>query len=150
MFFCVTEKGINILQITSFTTKTYPKLNSYLPNMMIARSATISKTVSKRVSFKNDHPSLMKPRATDNFIFEKNDIIANFVHLKSEPVIERPRQIRFGRGRSLAEMVNDVPQKSDILAKATIEEGIYYSMCIELKNENTHRRNNLRITRSFR
>lgn len=119
--------------------------------MMIARSATIAKTVAKRVSFKNDHSSLMKPRATDSFIFEKNDFIANFIHVKPEPVIERPRQIRFGRGRSLAEMVNDVPQKSNSSTEVTIEEVTHItSMRMELKPEMTYRRNNLRVIRSFR
>lgn len=93
--------------------------------MMLARSAkmaTTAKAVVKRVSFKNDHPNLMKPRATDRFIFEKNGIIANFFHEKPEPVVERPRRLRFGSGRSLAEMAGESPKNRPRSVSVTIEE----------------------------
>lgn len=74
----------------------------------------LARRAAKRVAFKNDHPDLMKPRATDKFIFEKNGIITNYVHEKQEPVVTRPRSrtLRFGRGRSLAEMAGEAPQES--------------------------------------
>jgi hypothetical protein len=74
----------------------------------------IARRAARRVAFKNDHPDLMKPRATDKFIFEKNGIITNYVHEKQEPVVTRPRSrtLRFGRGRSLAEMAGEAPQES--------------------------------------
>ena len=93
--------------------------------MMLARSAkmaTTAKAVVKRVSFKNDHPNLMKPRATDRFIYEKNGLIANFIQEKQEPVAERPRRLRFGSGRSLAEMAGEAPKNSARSISVTIEE----------------------------
>ena len=81
---------------------------------MLARSISNSRTASavrtglsnqRRVRFANDHPDLMKPRATDEFIFRKNGLISDFVHQKAEPVTQRrPRRLRFGKRRSLAEM----------------------------------------------
>ena len=93
--------------------------------MMLARSAkmaTTAKAVVKRVSFKNDHPNLMKPRATDRFIYEKNGLIANFIHEKQEPVAERPRRLRFRSSRSLAEMAGEAPKNSARSISVTIEE----------------------------
>jgi len=93
--------------------------------MMLARSAkmaTTAKAVVKRVRFKNDHPNLMKPRATDRFIYEKNGLIANFIHEKQEPVAERPRRLRFGSGRSLAEMATETPKKQIRFIGVTMEE----------------------------
>lgn len=92
---------------------------------MLARStkmATTAKAVVKRVSFKNDHPNLMKPRATDRFIYEKNGLITNFIHEKQEPVAERPRRLRFGSGRSLADMADETPKNRARSISVTIEE----------------------------
>ncbi len=92
---------------------------------MLARSAKMANTakaVVKRVSFKNDHPNLMKPRATDRFIYEKNGLIANFIHEKQEPVAERPRGLRFGSRRSLAEMAGESPKNRARSISVTIEE----------------------------
>lgn len=87
--------------------------------MMLARSLSNSRTAGairtglssqKRVRFANDHPDLMKPRATDEFIFPKNGLISDFVHQKAEPVTQqRPRRLRFGKRRSLAEMAETQP-----------------------------------------
>jgi hypothetical protein len=93
--------------------------------MMLARSAkmaTTAKAVAKRVRFKNDHPNLMKPRATDRFIFEKNGDITKFIHEKPEPVAERPSRLRFGSGRSLAEMAGETPKNRALSISVTIEE----------------------------
>lgn len=87
---------------------------------MLARSLSNSRTAGairtglcsqKRVRFANDHPDLMKPRATDEFIFPKNGLVSDFVHQKAEPVTQRrPRRLRFGKGRSLAEMAETQPE----------------------------------------
>jgi hypothetical protein len=84
----------------------------------------IARRAARRVAFKNDHPDLMKPRATDKFIFEKNGIITNYVHEKQEPVVTRPRSrtLRFGRGRSLAEMAGEAPEKKARSLTVTMEE----------------------------
>ena len=87
--------------------------------MMIARSVSNSRTAGalrtglsnqRRVRFANDHPDLMKPRATDMFFFKKDGLVSEFVHEKTEPVQERPRRLRFGKRRSLAEMAASCPQ----------------------------------------
>ena len=120
-FFCVTEKGINKPTNNKLSTKTNPKLSNYIPTMMIARSINMAKVAAKKVSFKNDHPNLMKPRATDMFIFEKNGVIADFVHQKMEPVKERTRRLCFGIGRSLAEMAGETSQNNFRTISVTTE-----------------------------
>lgn len=96
--------------------------------MILARSANMAnmantaKAVVKRVSFKNDHPNLMKPRATDRFIYERDGLIGNFTHEKLEPVEERPRRLRLGSGRSLAEMAGETPKNRARSISVTIEE----------------------------
>lgn len=108
--------------------KNIPKTTQNLlpTTMMLARSAnmaTTAKAVAKRVTFKNDHPNLMKPRATDKFIFAKNSFVSEFVHEKVEPVTnQRPRRLRFGRSRSLAEMAGEAPEKKARSLSVTIEE----------------------------
>ena len=102
--------------------------------MMLARSLSNSRTAGairtglssqKRVRFANDHPDLMKPRATDEFIFRKNGLISDFVHQKAEPVTQqRPRRLRFGKRRSLAEMAaccehDDAPAPTNLDPCAT-------------------------------
>lgn len=99
--------------------------------MMLARSLSNSRTAGairtglsshKRVRFANDHPDLMKPRATDEFIFRKNGLVSDFVHQKTEPVTQqRPRRLRFGKGRSLAEMAETQPEANSRSIKVTAE-----------------------------
>jgi len=99
--------------------------------MMLARSISNSRTAGairtglasqKRVRFANDHPDLMKPRATDKFIFTKNGLVSDFVHQKAEPVTQRrPRRLRFGKGRSLAEMAETQPETNSRSIKVTAE-----------------------------
>ena len=98
---------------------------------MLARSLSNSRTAGairtglasqKRVRFANDHPDLMKPRATDKFIFTKNGLVSDFVHQKAEPVTQRrPRRLRFGKGRSLAEMAETQPEANSRSIKVTAE-----------------------------
>ena len=98
---------------------------------MLARSLSNSRTAGairtglasqKRVRFANDHPDLMKPRATDKFIFTKNGLVSDFVHQKAEPVTQRrPRRLRFGKGRSLAEMAETQPEANSRSLKVTAE-----------------------------
>ena len=80
---------------------------------MIARSLTMAHVgkaaAGRRVRFMNDHPNLMKPRPTDKFIFKKNGLISEFVHEKTAPVVERPRRLKFGKRRTLAQMAADFP-----------------------------------------
>ena len=59
------------------------------------------------MQFANDHPDLMKPRATDMYFFNKDGLVSEFVHEKTEPVRPRPRRLRFGKKRTLAEMAAD-------------------------------------------
>ena len=79
-------------------------------------------TASHTVSFKNDHPDLMKPRPTDRFVFEKGGFIFNYIHEKTEPVKKRGRRVRIGRGRSLAEMAATTPRKITRSIIATVEQ----------------------------
>ena len=97
---------------------------------MIARSVSKSRTAGalragmsnqrRRVQFANDHPDLMKPRATDMYFFNKDGLVSEFVHEKTEPVRPRPRRLRFGKKRTLAEMAADscpqhnAPQPTDL------------------------------------
>ena len=95
--------------------------------MMFARSKTMTKVArnlaKRRVSFKNDHPDLMKPRHTDKYIFTKNGVIYDYVHEKTEPVKKlRPRRLMFGKGRSLAELASgDGSKKVGRSIKVTTE-----------------------------
>jgi hypothetical protein len=64
----------------------------------------------------------MKPRATDKFIFTKNGLVSDFVHQKAEPVTQRrPRRLRLGKGRSLAEMAETQPETNSRPIKVTAE-----------------------------
>ena len=114
----------HLLTLLLLRTKPYHK-------MMLARSLSNSRTAGairtgltsqKRVRFANDHPDLMKPRATDKFIFTKNGLVSDFVHQKAEPVTQRrPRRLRFGKGRSLAEMAETQPESAPRSIKVTAE-----------------------------
>lgn len=78
--------------------------------------------IIKRVRFQNDHDGLVKPQPTQKFIFNKNGVTADFVCEHVETPKLRPRKLRFGKPRTLAEMNGETsPDKKSRSIRVTTE-----------------------------